>query len=105
MNELKLRGKACQVKKFDWGCRFAINFYAGKNKDGKAQYSFIDCKSFKVFPNEREIIEASGWLSYEEIKYNEKNLSRNIFVVNEIKPYQPKKEADVENYVDDDLEF
>lgn len=101
MNEVKLRGKAVQVKKFDWGCRFAINYFAGKDKEGKALYGFIDCKSFKVFPNEKEIIEASGWLSWEEVKYNEKNLSRIIYMVNEITPYQPKKEADVENYVDD----
>lgn len=105
MNELKLRGKACQVKAFSWGSRFAINFYAGKDKDGKAMYAFIDCKSFKVTPKDREIIEASGWLSHEEVKYNDKNLSRLIFIVNEANTYKAKDEAQAENYIDDDLGF
>lgn len=105
MNELKLRGKTCQVKKYDWGSRFAINFYAGKNKEGKAQYTFIDCKSFDKCPEDKQIIEATGWLSYEEVKYNDKNLSRNIFIVKDFEIYQPKKEADVENYIDDEITF
>lgn len=107
MNELKLRGKACQIRKFSWGCRFAINFYAGKDKDknDKAIYAFIDCKSFKDCPEDRQIIEATGWLSYEKVLYKDKDLSRLIFIVKEFKPYDGNKEADVENYIDDDLGF
>lgn len=114
MNELKLRGKACQIKNFDWGSRFAINFYAGKDQNGKAIYAFIDCKSFKVKPQDREIIEATGWLSYEQVKYNDKNLSRLVYVVTGIEPYKKTEKAEKqENYtevepdpfLDDDLGF
>lgn len=105
MNELKLRGKTCAIKNFDWGSRFSINFYAGKDQQGKAIYAFIDCKSFKVKPKDREIVEASGWLSHEEVKYNEKNLSRLIFVVNEMKPYNKKEEKTEDTFLNDDLDF
>lgn len=112
MNELKLRGKACQIKNFDWGSRFAINFYAGKDQNGKAIYAFIDCKSFKVKPQDREIIEATGWLSYEIVKYNDKNLSRLVYIVTDIEQYKKsekqetkKQEETPDPFLDDDLGF
>lgn len=108
MNELKLRGKICQIKKYDWGCKFAINFYAGKDKNGDAMYAFIDCKGFKIEPKDREIVEATGWLSYEKFSHDGKNFSRLIYVVTDIKPYntEVKKEEKVEEpFLDDDLNF
>lgn len=107
MNELKLRGKICQVKNFDWGSRFAINFYAGKDQNGKAQYAFIDCKGFKIKPTDRQIVEAKGWLSYEVVKYKEKDYSRLVYVVTNIQPYSAdKKEIDEQDpFLDDDLGF
>lgn len=110
MNELKLRGKVCAIKSYEWGSRFSLNFYAGKDQGGKAIYAFIDCKSFKVKPQDREIIEATGWLSYEQVKYNDKNLSRLVYVVTGIEPYTKAEKQ--ENYTevepepfDDDLGF
>ena len=110
MNELKLRGKVCAVKSYDWGSKFAINFYAGKDKDEKATYGFIDCKAFKMTPKEREIVETSGWLSYEKFSHDGKNYSRLIYVVKEMTPYKAGKmenysEVEPEPFNDDDLGF
>ena len=101
MNELKLRGKICAVKSYDWGSKFAINFYAGKDKDGKATYGFIDCKAFKMTPTEREIVETSGWLSYEKFSHDGKNYSRLVYVVKEMTPYKAGK---MENYSEVELD-
>lgn len=111
MNELKLRGKVCQLKKYDWGYKFSINFYAGKDKDDKALYGYIDCKSFKIVPKEGEIIEANGWLSYEKFTYNEKKYSQIMYIVKEITPFKAeKKKEETKNetpdpFDDDDLGF
>lgn len=110
MNELKLRGKICAVKSYDWGSKFAINFYADKDKDGKAFYGFIDCKAFKMKPTEREIVETSGWLSYEKFSHDGKNYSRLMYVVKEMKPYKAGKmenysEIETQSFNDDEIPF
>ena len=110
MNEVKLRGKVCGVKNFDWGSKFSLNFYAGKAADGVGIYGFIDCKAFKMNPTERQIVETSGWLSYEKFEHNGKNYSRLMYVVKEMTPYKAGKmenysEVEPESISDDEIPF
>ena len=107
MNELKLRGKVCAVKSYEWGSRFSLNFYAGKDQSGKAQYAFIDCKTFKTTPIDREIVEADGWLTYEKFQHNGKDYSRLVYVVNDMQPYKkPENYSEVEPVtLDDEIPF
>ena len=48
-------------------CRFGLQFWNGKDKDGKNQYAFVNCKGFDDFNlTEKQDVVVCGRLGYEE---------------------------------------
>ena len=64
-------------------CRFGLQFWNGKYKDGKNQYAFVNCKGFDDFKlTEKQDVVVCGRLGYEEWtdKQNNKRSAIVIFV-------------------------
>ena len=69
MNIVKLTGRTCrpQEKQTNSGktlTNFGLSVYAGKDKDGKAKYNFVDCRYFGVV-KEKENKEIAGYLAFD----------------------------------------
>lgn len=71
-NELKLKGRVYryETKTTSSGkvvCRFGLQFYNGKDKDGKSKYAFFNCKGFEDFGlKEKQEVLIDGYIACEE---------------------------------------
>ena len=72
LNDVKIAGRVYKYNEFTTSkgktiARFGLQFYNGKNAEGKSQYTFVDCKGFKSFGlNEKDDVIVFGHLGGEE---------------------------------------
>lgn len=103
MNTLELNGKICQQKQIKTATgkiftTFSLNFYNGKNKDGKSQYAFIDCQIFSAIDiEEKSNVACKGWLGSVSWGKDGKKYSRIVFYVKEIEVTDNKISSDGRN--------
>lgn len=90
MNEFKLSGKMGNKKEAytsSGKCRttFGINFYNGKDQNGKAVYEWINCKmNEKTSVPNKEYVIAEGWIAVETWKKDGKEYKNTVFIVKKL---------------------
>ena len=105
-NNLKIKGRVYkyEVKTTKNGktlCRFGLQFYNGKDKDGKSMYAFLNCKGFNDYNlKEKQDIVLYGNIACEEWT-DKQGVKRSslLVLVNRIEA-EEKKEVKI-----DDNEF
>ena len=114
MNKVEITGRIYNIKETTTTTgktvsRFGLSIYNGKDKNGKTQYGFVDCKYFgRVTPSEL-LKDVVGRLTIDSWEKDGKKFSKVEILVEEIKESdlftkvapQPKKEDDS---FDDDLD-
>lgn len=84
-NEVRIKGRAYryEVKNTSGGkkvCTFGLSFYDGKDKEGKARYTFVNCKGFTDYDlkDKQEIVVKGNLSGYE---YKKEGLSIPAFQI------------------------
>ena len=103
MNEIKLKGRVYryETKQTSTGktlCRFGLQFYTGKDKDGKSKYAFVNCKGFADYGlKEKQDVFVSGNLACEEWTDKEGNKrSALLILASSVGTEEPKEEKGFE---------
>lgn len=115
MNRVEITGKIYNIKESTTTTgksvtRFGLSIYNGKDKNGKSQYGFVDCKYFgRITPSEllKDIV---GRLTIDSWEKDGKKFSKVEILVEEIKESdlftkvaQPQKQPE-EEFKDDDID-
>lgn len=114
MNKVEITGKIYNIKETTTSngktiSRFGLSIYNGKDKNGKSQYGFVDCKYFgRVTPSDL-LKDVVGRLTIDLWEKDGKKFSKVEILVEEVKESdlftkvapQQKKEDDS---FDDDLD-
>ena len=107
MNKVELSGRIYNIKEATTSSgktvtRFGLSIYTGKNKEGKSQYGFIDCKYFGRVSTSEELQDVSGRLTVDSWEKDGKKFSKPEVIVDEIKesemfakPVEKKKDEGV----------
>ena len=93
--------------------RFGLSIYTGKNKEGKSQYGFIDCKYFGNLVVTDTLKDIKGRLTVDTWEKDGKKFSKPEIIVetvNESEMFKDKQEEVVEQKEDespfnDDIPF
>ena len=89
--------------------RFGLSIYTGKDKDGKSQYGFVECKYFGEITDSSELQDVTGRLSVSSWEKDGKKFSRPEIIVDSIADStmfsESKKKAieSLDSDIDDDI--
>jgi len=92
MNNVEITGGIYNLKRIETSSGkpislFGLRIYAGKDKDGKAKYGFIDCKYYGELPTaDKELKDIKGRLSVNTWTKDGKTGSRPEIIVDSIEP-------------------
>ena len=112
MNKVEITGGIYNIKKADTSSgkcisRFGLRIYCGKDKEGKAQHGFINCKYYGDITNDGQLKDITGRLSVDVWKTKDgRTISTPEIIVESINPsemFSKKKENPIDNL--DDIVF
>lgn len=63
---------------------FGLSVYSGKDKDGKSQYNFMDCKCFSDETNLSGDVVVSGRIGFDNWEKDGKKFSKPVIIVDKL---------------------
>lgn len=113
LNEVRIIGKIYNPKERTTNSgktitEFGLSIYAGKNKEGKSQYKFMNCKIWDSIgtPQGDQLIE--GKIAFDVWEKEGKEMSKPYILCNSVLPAEEKKQDPMEKvaeFKDDDIPF
>lgn len=108
-NEIKIGGRVYKYTVFHTNkgntiVNFGLQFYNGKDQEGKAKYSFVDCKGFREYPlKEKQEVVVLGHLACDEWTDKQGAKKNKLFIV--IDNVEYKEEKKEETFIEDECPF
>lgn len=107
-NEIRIKGRIYRYTIFHTKndkiiTTFGLQYYNGKDKDGKSKYSFVNCKGFNDYQlTEKQDVVVLGHLGSEEwTDKQDSKRERIIIFVDNIESEQQKEEKQEDGFIED----
>lgn len=115
VNEIKIAGRAYRytarkTKNDKTVCEFGLQYWNGKDQEGKSKYAFISCRGFEDFnlKDKQEIVVFGKIRSDEWVNKEGKQESKDKIYVDRVEPQESKQQQEKpkqDEFINDSIPF